>query len=314
MNDLDQLAISRILGSTVRPFTRSSFGGFSKVKVVGEMLGARPPRPVKLLPDVARDALIVRAFEKAHRGFSVDRTLADPELSRQFVANCHRLGVKASHAAICRRLLRLRKSGDFQVVTTREEKRSLTPFLIPAELAFAQLTYRYDASHDDLIADPEVGEAYDSLASKLGRGRGSVVDYRLAALHLRKNIRSRARGEVAELARFDFTDISRRWHTIDTLDRIKLSSVPQTQGILSLVEPNRFLYLTRCPDLRSGMEVFQDGEILTTLGGGFWKPSFENIMVNILGPEDTNGANLRLVELKSLEVYRPVFNMLPVAA
>ena len=199
MSDLDQLMISRILGSIVRPISRPAFGGFSTTGTVGQMLANRPTEIKPLGPDKSRDAIIVQAFGEIHDGYSVDRTLADPRLAARYVKHCRQLGIDAPHAAVCRRLLRLRKAGGFPIKTTRTDKRDLHPFLIPAELAFAKLTYRYDASYDDLLADPDVGKAFDENVAKVGRS-GDAVDFRLAALHLRKNVRSRRNSDEAVLS------------------------------------------------------------------------------------------------------------------
>src|SRR5437868_3968410 len=144
MNELDQLEISRILGSTFQPIARPDFGGFASVKTVGAMLANRPRITPPLGPDRLRDAAITQAFRETHQGFSVDRTLADPQHTTRFIKRCLKLGVNAPQVLICRRLLRLRKEGGF-VKATKVDNRDLNSFLIPAELAFVQLTYRYDA-------------------------------------------------------------------------------------------------------------------------------------------------------------------------
>ena len=95
MNELDQLTISRILGSTVRPISRPAFGGFSAVGTVGQMLANRPIEIAPLAPDKSRDSIIVKAFAEVHDGYSVDRTLADPQLAAQFVKRCQQLGIDA---------------------------------------------------------------------------------------------------------------------------------------------------------------------------------------------------------------------------
>ena len=313
MGDLDQFGISRILGSTIQPYSRTGFGGFSAVNAVGEMLAARPKPQARLEPDASRDAIIVKAFRETHKGFSVDRVLADPEIGRRFVQLVQKHGVDVVPSLINRRLLRIRKAGELKVETTVEEKRDLRPFLIPAELAFAQLAYQYDASYDDLLADPEIGAAFDTLALKIGRG-GNIVDYRLAALHLRKNVRSRRGNEGKELARLGMTDLKQRWHLAGAVDRIVLDDVPTDEGIFALSEPTRYLFLTKYPNVREGVERFRDLELLTALGNRFWKPSLDCIAVQYIQREETNGASLRLLELKALEVYRPIFNLLPVAA
>ena len=313
MAQLDQLAISRVLGSTFQQFSRSRFGGLAAVRPVGQMLAARPKPPVRLAPDNERDAKLIEAFEKAHQGFSVDRTFADPILTSKFIAIARSLGVDAPQAAICRRVLRMRKEGGFPVATTKEDKRNLSPYLIPAELAFAQLTYHYDASYDDLLSDPEIGSAFDELAFKVGRGAGELVDYRLAALHLRKNVRTRKPSIVKELAKIDVADLTSSWQDIGLLSVVPAADVPESEGILSILEPNRHLYLTRHKNLRMGVELFQDKDVLSAIANRFWKPSPNSITIQVLQRNDVKGSTLSAWELKSLELYRPIFNM-PLAA
>jgi hypothetical protein len=313
MGDIDHLAISRILGSTIHPFSRSHFGGFSTVRVVGEMLATRPKPPVRLTPDKSRDAAIIEAFKSIHGGYSVDHVLADPALAGRFVALAQELGVNAPPVLINRRLLRIRKAGQLGVKTTVEDRRDLHMCLIPAELAFAQLTYRHDASYDDLLADPEIGAAFDALALKIGQG-GDVVDYRLAALHLRKNIRSRRADEGKKLANFGISDLTPRWRALGPIARVRQDEVPEAEGIFALSEPNRYLYLTKYPNMREGVELFRNPAMLAAVGNSFWTPSLDSISLQLIHRENASGVTLRLLELKSLEVYRPIFNLLPTAA
>lgn len=313
MNELDQLTISRILGSTVRPISRPAFGGFSAVATIGQMLANRPIEMAPLAPDKSRDSIIVKTFADIHNGYSVDRTLADPQLAARYVKRCQQLGIDAPHAAVCRRLLRLRKAGGFPVKTTREDKRDLHPFLIPAELAFAKLTYRYDASYDDLLADPDVGKAFDENVAKVGRS-GDVVAYRLAALHLRKNVRSRRKADAKQLAHLDISKVKPHWHTPGHLSDVRLDAVPDSEGVFSLREPDRYLFLSQSENLRSDIGIFQDAHVLASVGNHFWSPSPDKITVDFVRPEDVRGVSLRLFEFKAIETYQPIFNMLPKAA
>lgn len=280
---------------------------------VGQMLAARPIKVAPLAPDQSRDSTIVRAFELTHNGYSIDRTLADPQLAAQFVKRCQQLGIDAPHAAICRRLLGLRKAGRFPVKTTRTDELNLHPFLIPAELAFAKLTYRYDASYDDLLADPDVGRAFDDNVAKFTRSV-DVVAYRLAALHLRKNVRSRRKDDAEELANLDISKVKAHWQSPGCLSDVRLDAVPNSKGVFSLWEPDRYLFLSQCEDLRFGIGIFQDAKVLGSVGNHFWSPSPGKIKVNFVTPEDVRGVKLRLFELKAIEMYQPIFNMLPKAA
>jgi hypothetical protein len=313
MSELDQLMISRILGSAVRPISRPAFGGFSATHTVGQMLANRPKQMVRLAPDESRDSIVVDSFAAIHDGYSVDRTLADPRLAARFVKRCQQLGIDAPHAAICRRLLCLRKAGGFPVKTTREDKRDLHPFRIPAELAFAKLTYRYDASYDDLLADPDVGSAYDEIVAKFSQ-MGDIVAFRLAALHLRKNVRSRRRADASQLAELDISAIEAHWRTPGRLSDIRLDEVPASEGVFSLREPERYLFLSQSENLRSGVGLFQDKHVLASVGNHFWSPSPDKITVDFVKSEDVPGVSLRLFEFKAIETYQPIFNMVPHAA
>jgi len=283
------------------------------VSTVGMMLANRPIAMAPLPPDESRDSLIVKAFAQIHDGYSVDRTLADPRLAAQFVKRCRQLGIDAPHAAVCRRLLGLRKAGGFPIKTTKEDKRNLRPFLIPAELAFAKLTYRYDASYDDLLADPDVGKAFDEYVARVGRS-GDAIDYRLAALHLRKNVRSRRKADAKQLAHLDISKVNARWHTPGHLSDVRLDALPDSEGVFSLRESDRYLFLSHSKNLRFGVGIFQDKDVLASVGNHFWSPSPDKITIDFVRPEDVRGVSLRLFEFKAIETYQPIFNMLPKAA
>lgn len=315
MSDLDQLAISRVLGSTVQPYARKGFGGFATAGAIGEMLASRPKPIVRLGRDDSRDAKIVKAFARTHKGYSADRLLSDPVLSASFMAEIRKQGVNEPAAAVNRRLLRIRKATDLPIElpkTTVIEDRDHSQFLIAAELAFALLGYRYDASYDDLIADPEVGSMFDLLARSIGHG-GSAVDYRLAALHLRKNLRARSGNEARLLADIGLSDVNKRWQAVGPVIKLSMNELPDDDGIFAISEPDRYLFLTRYPHLREGITRFRDPSVLTALSNKFWTPSLENLSLQIIRPRQ-NGTSLRLLELKALEIYRPVFNLLPNAA
>ena len=53
------------------------------------------------------------------------------------------------------------------------------------EFALVRLRYRYGASIDDILLDPDLGEKFEQLASELAPGLRDV-DLRLGALYIRK--------------------------------------------------------------------------------------------------------------------------------
>lgn len=311
MGDLDHFRISRILGSTVSPFTRRPFGGLDVSASTGTMLACRPKAIARLDRNDDRDARIVQAFSAVHLGYSVDRLLADPVLTRKFTDQCRKDGLTAPAAAINRRLLRIRKATDLPVVlpkATREDPRNLPPFLIAAELAFVQVTYRFGATVDDLLADPELGEFFDQLAMKIHPG-GEAVDYRLAALHLRKNVRARASSDQNRLADIGEDELAEQWVIQGPMSRVPISEIPEEEGVFAVVEPNRYLFLTRHCSIREGVEEFRGRRVLEALGNRFWTPSVDRIGIQTIKQTPENQQRLRLLELKAIEVYHPIFNL-----
>jgi hypothetical protein len=135
----------------------------------------------------------------------------------------------------------------------------------------------------------------------------------LAALHLRKNIRARSLVEKRELGDVGIGELDHRWQAVGALSKIQADDLPKSEGIFALIEPKRFLFLTKYPDLREGIDRFRDQRIVQALGNRFWTPSPDSISVQVIKPASSNGPTLRLLELKALEVYHPLFN-LPLAA
>jgi len=311
MSQLDHLTISRVLGSNVQPYSRSPFGAFGAVRAVGEMLAWHPKLIHALGRDDSRDGKIVAAFTKVHDGYSADRVLADPAHAQRLVDEYHRLGLDQPVALLNRRLLCIRKTGSPTISlpkTTKTDKRNLLPYLIPAEIAYAQLSYRYDATIDDVIADPEIGAFFDDIAIRIGHG-GSAIDYRLAALHLRKQVRLCKRSEKTELADFGEGELQHLWQDKGALAMITPNDVPRAEGIFALTEPTRYLFLTKYPNLRDGVDCFRDQRTVASLSNRFWTATPDRISVQVIDGTRTKGTTLRLLELKALEVYHPIFNL-----
>ena len=316
MSDLDQIRISQILGSTVRPYNGGGFGAFGVAASTAEMLANRPRPEVKLKQDTQRDQAIVQAFSETHQGFAVDRLLADPQLTSKFLRRVKDLGVDAPAVAINKRLLRIRKATDLAVsvpAATKRDKRDLSRFLIAAEVAFALISRTRPVTSDDLLADPAIGLEFDALAQRFA-GVGDVIDLRLALLHLRKNIRSRSNSDLQILQSIGTNEVANRWLPLGSLERIDLENIPSSEGVFSIADPNRYLYLTKYSSLREGLSQFKRDKVLESLGNHFWKPNPTSIAVQIIQRHTGDQFPLRIIEAKALDIYRPAFNLLPRAA
>jgi hypothetical protein len=109
-------------------------------------------------------------------------------------------------------------------------------------------------------------------------------------------------------------DLDRKWHIIGPIARIIPADVPGTEGIFAISEPDRYLFLTRHRNMRKGVLRFHDPALLDAVSNRFWKPSPERMTLQLIRREEATGVTLRLLELKALETYRPIFNLLPASA
>jgi hypothetical protein len=107
-------------------------------------------------------------------------------------------------------------------------------------------------------------------------------------------------------------DLAKKWHTVGSLEDVALQSVPPNEGIFAISEPKRYLFLTRHDNMRQAVEFFLDRAVLTAVGNRFWTPSPQTMSLQLVERAEVK-TPLRLLELKALEVYRPILNLLPAA-
>src|SRR5438874_10984187 len=100
MDGLNQFAISRILGSTMKHAKRPVFGPLGALHAQNQVLANCPKRGEQITFSPPAEKLIVRAFQETRRGLPVDRVLADPALAEKFFKRCRQLGVSAPDHAI----------------------------------------------------------------------------------------------------------------------------------------------------------------------------------------------------------------------
>lgn len=141
----------------------------------------------------AQSQLIVEAFSQTHRGFSVDRVVADPVLNEDFQLCSQRLGVEGTSGERNRLLFRLRKSGRLSAVgkettaTTKIDWNDLDPFLHACEIAWQRVGGLYNVSLDELLCDSRLAEEFDRCAMQIAPGHSSL-EYRWGAIKLRKEV------------------------------------------------------------------------------------------------------------------------------
>ncbi len=179
---------------------------------------------------------LIEAFGQIHRGYSVDRVVADPIFNEDFQLACDRNQVAGTSAERNRFLFRLRKSGRLKQVGVETTVRTqiswddLEQFIFASEIAWRRISDDYgNMSLDDLLCDPRIASQFDDLAQQFAPGFRSV-DYRWGAIKLRKegrNARQRAESHRRKLKIKKFTKGV-------LLSELDLSQVPSSPGVYGI--------------------------------------------------------------------------------
>ena len=135
---------------------------------------------------------IAEAFVDTHKGYSLDRLVADPVLNEDFQIACNRRSIPGTEAERNRFLFRIRKSGKFKAlgvktsVLTKIDWKHISPFVFASEIAWRQISNKYCMSLDEMFCDPRIAVQFDEVAADFAPGF-HPIDYRWAALKLRKD-------------------------------------------------------------------------------------------------------------------------------
>lgn len=318
MAALNQLLISRILGSRIEPFRRESFGGMSAFRQASSAYQemTRPEPVAKTTRD--EDLRIAQAFEKVReiapgRRLSPDRVLIDPALNYRFIAECLALGVRHPPSVINRRLLRFRKgTPHVKLAQTTEESEvtGLRRFTYAADFAMAQLSYRRGASVDDMLADPLIGAEFDKIATRLLPGFGPI-EYRTAALYLRKTRNLDPRRRIV-LSNLESQQIEAAMTNLGPVANLVETDLPSGPGILTFTEhatQDRSLYISENPELRSAVKPFLNLGVFRAVENQFWHPDATEIELKVFTGKKFLNATIKDWEAKLILERRPIFNL-----
>lgn len=309
---VDPYRVARALNAVMMEGARPGFGNLRLLSTTADMLSARPEAlPKDLMFDDSDDEVIRKVFEQVREGLAVDTFLADPRRAKRFATMCRRLGLKKPVAAINRRLLALRKrtgGGPFKPATAKARHGGLLQRFGPAvEAAMTKLRIRRGISVDDILADPELGDELESLATRMIAG-GTPEDYRLCALQVRK-----ARHlDKSERTLFEAIDPDSVMSKFESAEHF-LSDSTQTQhdaGIVLLTESDRPIFLSRFDDVAQGAVLLSKAKLSTHLlaDSQFWKAQPENSKVRYIPSSAMPGAPLRVYEFRLIRDLNPAFN------
>jgi len=322
MEELNQYAISQVLGSTMKPVKRARFGNFGLLETVAEGLRTRETiaetggglaTAMKFSYD--EDALVVRAFEDVRQGAATDALLWNRELAEAFYERCKGLGLRAPDALLGRRLITVRKNIrryeqhgiTISPAAKAEPHISIVPqYAHVIEFVLVKLRYRYGASIDDILLDRTLGEMFETQASRLAPGV-SAVDLRLGALYIRKT-RNFNKGDREKIKSLDVSLFDKALTEPVSLPKVKLANIPEEPGLLEVRERDRYLYISRNASLRPAVEQFRTGKAFDLVANGFWIPHLENITVQVVSGTKIQGISTSLWERRLIHDLEPVFN------
>jgi hypothetical protein len=318
MSNVNHYAISKILGSTMRPVSGSRFGGF---RVLGTSAAAikavqhaqYDARPVKFTLD--DDRLVARAFEEVRDGASTDALLWDTNLARRFLTRCAEWELDFPPATLVRRLIHIRKSpkvyGRHGILLSATARSEPHPSIVPQyahviEFALVRLRYRYGASIDTILADPALREQFENLARDVAPEL-TGEELGLGALYIRKTRYFSKRD--AQLAQaLDTSVVEGAMTPPVSLAEAVTNDVPSGPGLLELREGDRYLYVARNESLQPAVEQLKTGRPFRVLADGFWQPALEEITLRYVEGRTIASVGIARWELRLIQTREPVFN------
>ncbi len=318
MEELNQFAISKILGSKIKEIGPVGFGSFNLRPTSEEIQKALANdsdtrEPVTF--SYEQDAVLVRAFEDVRSGAPTDELLWNGDLANGFVQRCHQLGLKAPDAYLVRRLINVRKNAPrykkHGIEIRPTSKKKLHPSIVPRyahviEFALVKLRYRYGVSIDDILMDPVLTEEFENLATRIASGLTSV-DLRLGALYIRKN-RVINKQDLDKIRSLDLQVVERAWKGAMSLAKVDAEDVPASPGLIELKEEKRYLYISHNKDIQAAVSQLYTGEAFRLIGSTFWQPKLEAITLFFVPGQKVGDIPIEQWERRLIHDRDPVFN------
>lgn len=258
---------------------------------------------------------VVESFSSVHRGYSVDRVVADPVFNEDFQLACDRRSIPGTPSERNRYLFRIRKAGrlkSHQIETrarTVMDWKDTAPFIFASEIAWRQLKNKYIMSLDEMFCDPRIAAQFDRIARQFAPGY-EPLDYRWAALKLRKS-GSMAKRRAATygpeefgISKFEPKLLNKkRPKKLVNFDFSRLKNEP---GVYLVREPDgNFLYAGETDDLAARL-VNQFGEDETR---GMWLRRSQDLSLFVLPTEAIGNSQRFGRQSWLLGWYKPDWNV-----
>jgi site-specific DNA-methyltransferase (adenine-specific) len=308
MRKLNHYAISAILGSEIVGRVNVGHGMIASAADAQryfDTLEENEPIADQHRNEEVDVELVKRAFFAVrHDQGSTDLYIADPVRNSAFLAECRRLGMRASDYRINKTLFNARKN---KLLTGLESDRTsidYEDFAFASEFAATQLRYRTGASIDDILCDPPLAARFDKVAQRITPGHSSF-EYRWAILSIRKAALHKKLPATFRMPRFG----SRIGLFEDPIEQ-----VPNTKGLYLLYEREKLLYARSTEHLRHGIEIHRDRKVFDAIAEKLWQPEPAELGVEYAAMPSQGMTTLQAIERRIVEERHPVFNVPRMAA
>jgi site-specific DNA-methyltransferase (adenine-specific) len=248
-------------------------------------------------------ASIIQAFLEVRQGYSTDRVIADPEMDRIFLRRCRELGLSGTDFELNWKLFNARKNGYLSNIpktkeyTISSEKRD--EFEYASEIAARFLQQKYDPrSLDKILCDPDIALEFDEAALRLAPGF-SPLEYRWVALALRK-----AHRLTPEMRNVQYPEFS----LLGSTRSVDLSQIPGNEGIYLFRSEQEAVFVGETNHLRHRIENHLNSSGLNGLPA--WLYRGHDIQIGIQSLPDVSQTARKAMELKAIQKYHPLFNIL----
>lgn len=197
-------------------------------------------------------SLLQDVFTSRHDGWSLDEVMLSDALRTKIVNAVHETFPGVEEKRIWEELIRLRKSGKLQAVTTRRENTEYGDAIVAAEIAARRMQDERDVTFDQVLIDPVLLRQYDEYAQAIDK-QSEVYALRKAALRLRKS-----RQLKPELV-LRVTDWKRDFMTMSVEEAKKrIESLPKRPGIYIFRDSTGFLYIGQSNNLHDRLSKHLD--------------------------------------------------------
>jgi site-specific DNA-methyltransferase (adenine-specific) len=307
MSDLNHYAISAILHSEIVGPVEVAHGQIASLgdaQRYFDVLAAdeRPAGTGRRQSGEINIDRLKQAFFAARETFkdrgSTDLYIADPKRNEVFLALCRRFGIKASDYRINKTLFNARKNKLLPGLKSERTSIEYGEFAFASEFAATQLRYKAGASIDDILCDPDLASQFDTIAREVTPGFSSF-EYRWAILSIRKAGRHQRLPASFRLPKFT---------TGFRLLRDPIEQIPDQSGVYLLFERQKLLYTRSAVDLRHGVELHRNANILKAINERLWRPDPANFIVDF-ATVNRPMSFLQAIERKLVEERHPVFNI-----